>query len=75
MLKSILTNQARAIAASIAFQTYQHAKGLADEPPQQSAQETLIDLLTDLRYFAEAEEIDFEAAVRVSADHFEEESS
>jgi len=75
MLISTPTNQDRTDAGSIAFEAYQHAKGLTDDPPRQSPQETLTDLLADLRHFAAAAEIDFEAAVRMSEFHYEEESS
>lgn len=75
MLISTPTNQDRTDAGCIAFEAYREAKGLTDCPSRQSPEETLTDLLADLRHFAAAAEIDFEAAVRMSEFHYEEESS
>jgi len=73
MLRSRPNNQARA-AGSLAFEAYQHAKGLTERPPRQSPKETLTDLLSDLRRFADAAGIDFDDADRVAQDHYEFES-
>jgi hypothetical protein len=74
MMISTPTNTDRIDAAGIAFDAYQDAKGLTN-PLLQSGQESLADLLADLRHFAAAEELDFEAAVRMSEFHYEAESS
>jgi len=74
MLRMTPDNHARAVAGSLAFEAYQHAKGLAGDASSQSPQETLIDLLSDLRHFAEMAGIDFDTANRVAQDHYEFES-
>ncbi len=68
------TNQQRTDAASMALAAYMQAKGLDGDPCPQSLSETMTDLLTDLRHFAATEEIDFDAAVRMSEYHYDEES-
>ncbi len=68
------TNQQRTDAASEALAAYMQAKGLDGDPCPQSLSETMTDLLTDLRHFAATEEIDFDAAVRMSEYHYDEES-
>jgi capsule polysaccharide export protein KpsE/RkpR len=67
------TNAVRIEAASIALEAYRDAKGVTDLSRQSDA-ETLSDLLADLRHFAAVEEIDFEAAIRLSEFHYEAES-
>ncbi|MDX1967103.1 MAG: hypothetical protein SFV23_08035 [Planctomycetaceae bacterium] len=74
MLRMTPDNQARAAAGSLALEAYQHAKGLTESPSLQSPQETLTDLLSDLRHFADAVGIDFDAADRMAQDHYEFES-
>ena len=74
MLTLTPTNQDRTDAAAVAFEAYSDVKGLTDSA-EQSAAETLTDLLSDLRHFAAATQLDFEAAVRMSEFHYEEESS
>jgi hypothetical protein len=68
------TNQQRTDAASLALAAYMQAKGLDEDASLQSLSETLTDLITDLRHYAAAEEIDFGAAVRISEYHYDEES-
>ena len=67
-------NQARAAAGGVAFNAYQHAKGDTDGQSPQSPEEILIDLLSNLRHFAEAAGLDFETANRVAQDHYDFES-
>lgn len=74
MLRMTPDNQARAFAGSLAFEAYQRAKGLVGNPSPQSPEETLTDLLSDLRHFADAADIDFDTANRVAQDHYEFES-
>lgn len=64
-------NHERAGAASLAMDAYVRAKGSAGRV---SLDEALIDLLTDLRHFSDAQELDFGSAVRISEYHFEEEA-
>ena len=59
----------------MALAAYMQAKGLDGDPCPQSLSETMTDLLTDLRHFAATEEIDFDAAVRMSEYHYDEEST
>lgn len=73
-MRATPTNDARREAASTALEVYRDAKGLA-EATLLSKAETLTDLLTDLRHYAAAERIDFQAAVDMSEFHYEEESS
>ena len=74
MLKMTPENQARAAAASQALKAYQIAKNGTVDPLSQSMKEDLIDLLSDLRHFADAAGIDFDAADRLAIDHYECES-
>jgi hypothetical protein len=74
LMISTPTNKHRIDAAGIAFDAYHDAKGLTN-PLLQSGQKSLTDLLADLRHFAAAEELDFEAAVRMSEFYYEDESS
>ncbi len=67
-------NQARAAAGAAAIEAHQLAKGDIDGLSPQSPEEILIDLLSDLRHFAEAAGLDFETANRVAQDHYEFES-
>lgn len=73
MLKMTPENQARAAAAAQALNSYQIAKNGTVELSQ-SMKEALIDLLSDLRHFADAAGIDFDAADRLALDHYECES-
>jgi hypothetical protein len=64
-------NQRRIASAQAAMSAHQRVAGCAQPDPQ----ETLIDLLTDLRHWAAASGINFQDAVRISDDHFEAETS
>ncbi|HRA90209.1 MAG: hypothetical protein KDA91_24280 [Planctomycetaceae bacterium] len=75
MTTSRIINQDRVEAASMSLTTYMEAKGLDGDPCPQSVNETMIDLLTDLRHFSAAAGIDFSEAVRISEYHFDEESN
>jgi hypothetical protein len=70
MLKMTPENQARAAAGSQAVESYRNAKRNAQGWLDQSVEETLIDLLSDLRHFAEAWGIDFDAADHTAKDHY-----
>lgn len=59
------TNAERAHSAWTAVQHYVNAEGLHD----QSFDENLTDLLTDLRHYADEYGMDFDDAVRSSANH------
>lgn len=74
MLKMTPENQARAAAGSQAVEAYQNAKRGTEGGLTQSAEEVLTDLLSDLRHFADATGIDFDAADRLARDHYEVES-
>ena len=71
----MIMNMDRAEAASMAVTTYMQAKGLDRVPCPQSADETMTDLLTDLRHFSATSGVDFNAAVRISEYHYDEESN
>ena len=75
MTKTRSVNLDRAEAASMALESYMQAKGLDRVPCPQSADETMTDLLLDLRHFSTTSGVDFNAAVRISAYHFDEESN
>jgi hypothetical protein len=68
-MRSKQINAARADTGSVAFWSYLFAQDRLQRP-----QESMTDLLTDLRHFAAAAGIDFEAAVRMSEFPYEEES-
>ena len=61
-----MTNQSRIDAAQRAIDAHVGYN-------EQSAEECIIDLLTDLRHLCEAEDVDFTRAIRMSKVHFEEE--
>jgi hypothetical protein len=73
MITLFPNNRQRTEAAAVALETYADAKGIG--PSLQTTSETLTDLLSDLRHFAAAAGIDFEAAVRMSEFNYEAESS
>lgn len=68
-------NPQRAATAAEALSAYILAKCGHPDELIQSPQEWLTDLLTDLRHHAAELLIDFDAAVRMSEYHFEEEAS
>jgi hypothetical protein len=74
MIKLTPDNQARAAAGAVAFNAFQLTKGDTDGLSPQSPEEILIDLLSNLRHFAEAAGLDFETANRVAQDHYDFES-
>ncbi len=74
MLRMTKENQARAAAASQAIEFYYTAKNGSADQLSQSMKEALIDLLSDLRHFADAAGLDFDAADRLAQDHYEVES-
>jgi hypothetical protein len=67
-------NRRRAIAASMAIATYVAAKD-DDGKGLQELNETMTDLLTDLRHLSAWLGVDFEKAVMRSHLHYEDESS
>lgn len=69
------TNESRANAAANVLQVYAQWKDGETVSLVQgdTADELVIDLLTDIRHFSEVYAVDFEAAVRISENHFEEE--
>ena len=71
MTKTRTTNQERADAASMTLTMYIQAKGLDGNPCAQSLHETM----TDLRHFSATSGVDFNAAVRISEYHYDEESN
>ena len=75
MTTTRIMNMDRSEAVSMALTTYMQAKGLDRVPCSQSADETMTDLLTDLRHFSATSGVDFNAAVRISEYHYDEESN
>ena len=75
MTTTRIINLDRAEAASMALTTYMEANGLDRVPCPQSADETITDLLTDLRHFSATSGIEFSEAVRISEYHYDEESN
>lgn len=74
MLKMTPENQARAAVGSQAVAAHQIAKRGAEGSLFQSAEESLTDLLSDLRHFADAAGIDFDTAERAAQDRYEHET-
>jgi hypothetical protein len=72
---SCLKDQDKTAAASIALQTYADEITLSDTADRQSLEETLTDLLTDLRHLAGKTGVDFSEALRLSLRHYEAECS
>jgi len=71
-----MTNKERADAALVALWEFDKAKGndgiLNDAP---IVQETMIDLIADLKHLARREEIDFDAVLRMAGRHYFEEGA
>lgn len=63
----------RAIAAEYALAKYARIKGVGELPSYDLMDETIIDLLTDLRHFSAAIGVEFNEVLRLSEHHFEEE--
>ena len=62
----------RAIAAEYALEKYARIKGVGELPSYDLMDETIIDLLTDLRHFSAAIGVDFDEVLRLSEHHYEE---
>lgn len=69
------SNEQRIASARAALVAYQRAKSRQRPSLPPPTDETLIDILTDLRHWATAGGTEFANAARISADHFEVESS
>ena len=65
----------RVIAATRVVYAYMENSGLVRPDSNHPTEQTWIDLLTDLRHFSATSRVDFNAAVRISAYHFDEESN
>lgn len=63
----------RAIAAEYALEKYARIKGVGELPRYDLMDETIIDLLTDLRHFSAAIGVNFDEVLRLSEHHFREE--
>lgn len=73
MLRMKPENRIRAAFATKAISSHRVAKG-AKEDARQSAEESLSDLLSDLHHFADAADIDFDAADKAALNRYEVES-
>ena len=63
----------RAIAAEYALEKYARIKGIGELSSYDLMDETIINLLPDLRHFSAAIGVDFDEVLRLSEHHFEEE--
>lgn len=73
MLRTKPENRIRAAFATEAIRSHQLVTG-AEEDSRHSAEEILSKLLSDLRRFADAADIDFDAADKAALDRYEVES-
>lgn len=69
----MVTNGMRVDAAEAAVDAYNTSRGVVTE--DQSNEEVLIDLLSDLRHWAMARGANFDNAVRIAGDHFTHETT
>ena len=72
-MTALPTNRMRAEAADTALEAYSLAKGLCPDEPELSPLELLTDLLADLLHWSEADDLDFDTALRLARMHHEEE--
>jgi len=72
-MKTSTRKNKRAVAAEYALEKYARIKGVGELPSHDLIDETIIDLLTDLRHFSAAIGVDFDEVLRLSEHHFEQE--
>jgi hypothetical protein len=72
-MTTLISNEHRARVASSVLHAYAQAKGVQELSGADTFREVIIDLLTDLRHLSSSYDFDFEAAIRLSEFHFEEE--